>query len=678
MARKYLKNTLFYILASLPFHLFCQVEDPATGDLLEHFFRDTEQPDESDAQAFLENLEALRLRPLDLNTAAREDLAALRLLDEIQIEQFLAYRNRLGPFLNAYELQAVPGWELPDIRRLLPFVRVGSGLDARNKPLLNGFGDGENEILMRWGRYDPPNYSETAEGGPDAWALRYRHSFDNRMRYGFTLENDPGEALFHSSNPSGFDFYSGHFYLQNINKWLKTVAIGDFSARFGQGLLLQTGFSPGKSAETSSIARSGRKVGAYAAFGEAFFLRGAAGTFALGENWELTALCSARRRDANLLVQDTTDLEFADRLFTSLQTSGLHRTPAEVADEKAVWEWVGGFSATRYWKSGQIAFNGLYLEYGKPWRPSDAVYRRFAFSGKQLTAASLDYSWHKRNWYAFGELARSANGGLAGLNGILFAVDRRVTLSLLQRMYGRDYQSVYAAPFAEASGAANEQGLYLGADTRFGRKWQINAYADIWKHPWLRFGVGAPSSGSEYLCRIIWTPKRGVSIYALWQSEEKEKDSDAAGESHLVTHRRGRLRLHASYKVGPAVELRSRLEWTQYQIENIGNSHGFLAFQEAVVHPMGFPVSGAFRYAIFDTDDYETRVYAFENDLFSAISIPAFAGRGARYFLNLSWRINDWLRLESRVEQTALRRAVTGTGAAERETKWKVQVRMRL
>ncbi|MCC6461966.1 MAG: helix-hairpin-helix domain-containing protein [Saprospiraceae bacterium] len=678
MPKIFLRSGLLLFSLALAPALQAQIEDPATGELLENLSRDNDQVNETDAQMLLENLENLRLHPLDLNRTSREDLAALRLLNELQIENFLAYRARFGPLLNAYELQAIPGWELADIRKVQPYVQVLSGLDTRNVALAKGLYQGENELLLRWGQQQPANYPKTAEGGPNIWAMRYRHSFDNRLRFGFTAEKDAGEAFFKGSNPRGFDFYSAHFFVQNASRRVKVLALGDYSARFGQGLLLQTGFSPGKSAETTAVARGGRKLNAYGSFGESFFLRGAAGTFALGKNWEITVLASARRRDANVLAPaDTIDPEYPDLVFSSLQTSGLHRTSSEIADEKSIREWLGAVSVTKNWKNGQVSLNGLYLEYNKPFQPTLAPYRRFAFAGQQLSGASLDYFWRRRNWYAFGEIARSDNGGMSGLNGILFAADRRVNLAVVHRALGRQYQSVYAAPFAETSGAANEQGLYLGTDVRFGRRWQINTYVDVWRHPWLRFGVNAPSVGSEYLGRLTWTPKRGVSLYALWQLEIKERDSDVAQVPGLVENRRGRFRLHAAYKLSPAVEMRSRVEWSTFQVGSQAKSHGFLAYQEAVVRPLGSAVSGSIRYLIFDTQDYDTRVYTFENDLFSAISIPAFAGRGSRYFMNLSWRVNRWFRLEARLEQTIYRLAVTDSGQTGRENYWKVQAQFR-
>ena len=665
------------LLCSTPYHPSAQTEDPSTSELLENFFRDNDQASESDAQLFLENLEYYRLRPLDLNGVSRAELLDLRLLNELQVENFIAYREKLGPFLNEYELQAVPGWDLADIRRVLLFAKVRSGLDTRNIPLAKGFYQGNDEILLRWNRPVPPNYPDNAEGGPNGWAMYYRHLFDNRLRFGFTADKDPGEAIFQKSNKQGFDFYSAHLYALNLNGTVRALALGDYSARFGQGLLLQTGFSPGKSAETTAVMRGGRKINAFAAFGETYFFRGAATTLALSKNVELTALYSNRRRDGNVLLPDSTDLDAPEILFSSLQTSGYHRTPSEIADEKSIHEQAGGLSASFLWKSGHITANGLLLHYDKPFNPSPTPYNQFVFRGQQLTGASLDYNWRQRNWLFFGETARSDNGGIAALNGVLLSPDRHVTLTAVHRYLSKDYQSIWATPFAETSNASNEQGMYLGADIRYIRRWQINVYADVWRHPWLRSGVSAPSQGREFLARVLWTKSRNFSAYALWQGEIKERDSDVEGISGLVENRRDRLRLHAIAKVSPDVELRSRVEWTAYKVEGPDRTWGFLAYQEAVVRPAGFPVYGAIRYAVFDTDNYDARVYAFENDLFSAISIPAFSGSGSRFYVNLHWRVNEWLLLEGRYEQTNQLQVVTTSGITGRERIWKLQVRMR-
>ena len=661
-----------------PAFLSAQQEDGerSTGELLENFFRDSELGDESDAQALLEYLDYLRDHPLNLNKATEDDLIALGVLNRLQIEQFLEYRETLGPFLNIFELQAVPGFNLDEIRLLSYFTEVKTGTDTRSQSIWKGLYQGENELLARWGRQFPAFYPSTSEGGPDITALRFRHRFDNRLFYGVTMEKDAGEAFFGQSNPYGYDFYSAHLYARDVNRFVKTLALGDYSVIFGQGLLLQTGFAPGKSAESILVSRGGRTVRAYSAFGESFFLRGAATTLRFGDRWETTLLYSNRNRDANItMLADTIDLEDPELSFTSLQTSGLHRTPSEIEDERALGEQVGAARISHKWKGGHISLNGIYYKYNEPWEPRYAPYREFTFRGSELMAFSADYEWHYRNLLIFGETARSDNGGLATVNGLLLSPARPVTLALVQRSYARDYQSIYAGPFGESSRPANEQGVYLGMEVRPSKPWRINAYMDTWKHPWLRFFADAPSRGWDYLLRVSFTPRRGVNFYALWQTETKQQTDDIDIVSGLLASKRERFRVHASYKVGGGFEMRSRVEWTRFSIESYPANQGYVAYQELVFKPLSGPISGSARYTIFDTESFNTRVFTFENDLFAALSIPAFSGRGSRYYFNLRYRINRDLRISARFEQTVQSKTVTtGTSVGKRSV-LKLQLR---
>ena len=659
--------------------LFAQ-EEEAPAEQLENFFRDNEQAAEADAQILLEILEQRRYRPFDLNKVSRDDLISLRLLNDLQIENLIAYREKLGPFLNDFELQAVPGLHVQDIKALLLYANVGGSTDARSAPITQGFLQGDNQLLFRMGRQTPPSYRVGSElGAPYAMAFRYLHNFDNRLRFGITGENDAGEPFFSGVNRAGFDFYSAHLFAQNINRFWKAISLGDYSMRLGQGLMLQTGFAAGKSAETIMISRSGRKLTPYAAFGEVFFLRGAAVSIAPAPNWEVTLFYSDRRRDAGIVAaQDTFSGDDEERRFTALQTSGLHRTATEIKNKNAVRERMAGASITREWAIGQISVNGLYTEYDVEWQPAEAAYRQFSFRGNQLLNGSIDYRFARRNWYLSGETALSDNGSRATVNGLLFSPERRVTLSILHRDFSPRYQAIYAAPFAEGSTPNNERGLYLGIDARFRRRWQINAYADMWRHPWLRFQVSGPSQGREYLTRITYTPNKVFSAYVLWFSENKERNRTLEdGVNRLTDNRRGRFRIQANYKVARGLEMRSRLEWTSFQFGDQTPSRGFMGFQEVIYKALSLPVSGSLRYGIFDTDDFDTRVFAFENDLFSAVSIPAFAGRGARYYLNLQYRINRAWRIEGRFEQTNLIRGVTSGSFEGRRTFWKLQTRVR-
>ena len=643
----------------------------------EKYFSDPESAAGSEQIPYLEIPDYQREKRLDLNRATADELLEPGVISAQLIARLISYREKLGPFLNNYELQAIPDWELEDIRKLLEYAGVFTGIDTRQQRLSEGFLTGANDLTVRWGASDRNSdrygQSLSSEGTYFMRALRYRHTFDGRMSYGFTAESDPGEALFRKSNRQGFDFYSAHLFVRQPGSRVRSLALGDYSARFGQGLLLQSGFAPGKSAETAMLARNGRKINQYSAFGEALFFRGAGATLACGKRTELTIFYSNRRRDANTKVLYSSDSSRTETVFTSFQTSGLHRDSNEVVDEKTVREQTGGISLTCTGNSGHLSVNTLHILFDKAWEPAQAVYRTGSFRGQYLGAGSTDYQWRYRNVFLFGETAVSGNGGISTLNGAVASVHKNTTITVLHRQLGIRYQSVYAAPFAEVSGAANENGLFLGTDVRWTKRWQINAYADVWRHPWLRYGVNAPSYGHEYLARVQWQKGKVLTASAWWQSETKQMNNPEEGATGLVSIRRDRFRIHVISKISMSLEGRSRVEWSWYQPETGGTARGFMAYQEFVFRPVECSFSGSFRYAIFDTDSYDSRIYTYENDLFSAVSIPAFSGSGSRVFFNLKWRPGERFRLEGRFEATRVSSTADSPESVQRA--WKLQAR---
>ncbi len=45
-----------------------------------------------------------------------------------------------------------------------------------------------------------------------------------------------------------------------------------------------------------------------------------------------------------------------------------------------------------------------------------------------------------------------------------------------------------------------------------------------------------------------------------------------------------------------------------------------------------------YRVGWFNTDSYQSRIYAYENNVLYGYSFPAFMGEGWRTYLNLSWK----------------------------------------
>ena len=70
-----------------------------------------------------------------------------------------------------------------------------------------------------------------------------------------------------------------------------------------------------------------------------------------------------------------------------------------------------------------------------------------------------------------------------------------------------------------------------------------------------------------------------------------------------------------------------------------------MVYQNLICNPMQTRLSGNFRFAIFDTPGFDTRIYAFENDLLYSYSSPAYQDSGLKYYINTRYTLRKGLDL---------------------------------
>ncbi|NVO86091.1 helix-hairpin-helix domain-containing protein [Hymenobacter terrestris] len=638
--------------------------------------------------------------PVSLNTATRDELRSLLLLSETQITNLLEHRQRTGPLLSFYELQSVEGFDLRTIYRIAPFVAVlTTDPNAVRGNLWQRIAREENNALfLRYERtvqgrpgYGPADTTSTGRpatrylGSPDKLLLRYRVSRSRDFSLGFTAEKDAGEQLIWSPKTQryGADFYSAHFVVQERGR-LKTLALGDYQLQFGQGLLLSSGFVVGKGAETiTTVRRSSVGVRPYASVLENSFFRGAAATVAVTPTVRATVFGSRKRVDASLQQAQDSLAEF--REFTSgLQLSGFHRTPTELANRNALQETVLGGHAQYTSLSGdlQLGATAINTQFDKPLQRRDELYNQYELRGDRNLALGAHYSYVWRNLLLFGETARSSGGGLGTVNGLLASLSPAVDVSVLQRHYARDFHTLYGNAFGENSRNINESGLYVGLKVRPAPRWEASAYYDRFSFPWLRYQASAPSTGHDWLLRLTFSPSKTSLLYVQLRQRTKSFDADTVRAVPLpVPTQRRSLLLYYDTNPLPGLSLRTRVQGSSYRDDGGPARHGYVLAQDVTVQPLRRLRLSA-RYALFDTDDYDTRQYVFEQDVLYAFSIPVLAGQGTRTYVLAQFDVNRHLTLWLRYADTHYRHQDTvGSGLDEiqgnRRSDVKAQLRYR-
>jgi hypothetical protein len=176
-------------------------------------------------------------------------------------------------------------------------------------------------------------------------------------------------------------------------------------------------------------------------------------------------------------------------------------------------------------------------------------------------------------------------------------------------------------------------------------------YADVFRFPWLKFRVDAPSRGTEYMIQVSYTPNRQVEWYTRFRWERKERNATGNSTATYAVKAIARQswRTHFSIKLDGAFTVRQRAELLGYDRNGDLPRQGYLLFTDIIYRPPLKPLSASLRYAVFETSDYDARVYAYENDVMYSFSIPALYGRGQRYYITGGYDFDAhwsaWIRL---------------------------------
>ena len=623
------------------------------------------QEEEVDYEALYELLTELYQNPLDINRVSGEELAGIYLLSPPQIQAFLDHRSQSGKFLSLYELQSLPHWDSATLDIILPFLTLETEKSSP-KSFLERLRSEENSYLLfrhrrtlelRKGYQNDSTVNPNSRylGDQNDLFLRFRIQHAKDFSLGFLLEKDAGEALVWDPKTSryGFNFASFHHTRYNFGKW-KTLSLGDFQASFGQGLVFGAGFSLGKGAETvPTVRRSTLGILPYTASLESGFFRGIGITRQLG-SWQSTLLFSSIGKDGRLGTQpDSVGNSIQE--ITSLSQTGLHRSQSELSTKNQLRETNLGTNIQYQARSGKwsAGINALHTQLSIPWIRTPNRYNQFEFSGRSNTVGSGYFNVSWKNFSFFGESARSSSQGQGTVVGFVSSLSKTVDFSLLWRRYDRHFHSFYATAFAEGTRPINEQGTYLGIQIKPSSKVKINAYVDFFRFPWLKFRVYAPSQGQEWLARMSYQPQK--NLHASIQMKQERKMRNASTEEAtapnytLVPILKNQVQANLELGVSPEFAFQSRVLWNQVILDQ-ANTQGWMLLQDISFKREKWKLTA--RMALFDTETFDNRLYAYEHNALGAFAIPAFSGKGSRQYLLVQYRMHPKLTAYFRIAQT--------------------------
>ena len=401
--------TALILLATIP--VFSQepysTRTIVVEDLIEKMARQSEA--ELDYQTLFQDIYGYLESPLNLNTATRAELEKLNLLTDFQILSLQDYIRENGALLSIYELPLVYGFDESLARTLEPLVVF----ESPDRVLPVGKRKSSHQLLMRVSSVleEQKGYSGLSRytGNRLRIMTKYRYKLGNKLLIGYNGDKDPGEPFFSGENRQGYDFNSAYLRVNNVWKF-KSIMAGDFQVKTGQGLSLWSGLAFGKSADIINIRRRGDALNHYTSVDENRFLRGISATVGLG-GFDITGFLSHKRIDANM-VEDTIGDE---RIFSSFQSTGYHRTPGEFADKDAVRETVAGGNIA--WQADRLRIGATFVHYfyDADYLRNSQISNPWEFRGNSNTNLGADYTLGLNRVSFFGEFSYSPNTGTGDL-----------------------------------------------------------------------------------------------------------------------------------------------------------------------------------------------------------------------------------------------------------------------
>ena len=633
--------------------LFSQEKVAKADRIIENILEDTEM--EHPDNDMVQNLYYFIEHPLPINSATEAELQRLYLLNSFQIQSLLDYISKRGDILSKYEMQLIYGFDQDIVEHIAPFITFHANQEDKHRDFSfeKFFRYANNQLLLRSQRLleipagykdqvsDPLDNPEYA-GGPNRYYLQYKNRFSDYLRMGFTMEKDPGESFFAKSNPDGFDYYSGYLSLRNI-RVVDALVLGDYHVRFGQGLTVWSGFSFGKTPYVLDIMKNNTGFDEYSSTNENQFFRGVAVSKHINRA-EISAFYSNKAIDANLV-------EGADgkKVFTSFQTSGYHRKASEIKDENSIAERIVGGNVMYKFDWLKVGITGIHYEYDMERSPDSVAYNIFDVRGKANSNFGAHYQFQLQDFYFFGEESMSPGRGYAFLNGVRGKLGKGLSASFLHRYYQPEYRALYAGAFGENATNQNEEGWYLGMKAEIAANLTASMFIDVYRFPWLRFTADAPSDGYEYLVDLNYSleDKGDLSLRIKNGLKGTNFTSQQSHIKPVYGENKTNYRLHFKYQITDRVLLRNRVAFARYSHETI-NEQGWMVYQDVRYSFEKIPLKLDFRYAVFDTDGYNTRIYAYEHDLLYAFSIPAYYSKGIRTYLTAHYnrrKFDVWFKV---------------------------------
>jgi hypothetical protein len=616
--------------------------------------------DESDPSAvsiFIDRLHELSENPVKINTPNYEELSRLFFLSDFQVKAIKDYLQSSGQIVSIYELANIPGFDKETAEMVMPFITFeGRYINNPDSTRLR------HSIISNFSI--KPHNPDTSSLG-SGWRILTKYKFsEGAFSGGGTIEKDPGEK-FLTGKPPLPDFFSGYLAYRG-DGLVKNIIVGDYSARFGQGLNINTGMVRSISLTSIGYMSASNEIKPYTSTDESRFFRGAATRLAI-KNFELTAFFSKNSSDATLASSSGSSNDFIE----TFSQTGTHNTSSLLNKKDNAGILAYGFNLSWNMNNLKLGIIASQNKISLPVQVNDDPEKVFDFTGNENNLYSVYYNSLIKRILLYGELTSDNLNKYGIVQGISMRPSDRLTVNVLLRDYSSGFTTFYGHGPGSSSNTANEKGIMGCFSLEALKHCFIIGGFDKQDFPWLKYRCSAPSSGLRKELKIRFLPDDYLTFEASYQYKYSMVDNNLQpgipDQDQIVTRS---LKLSARYTPYENLTFASRVEGNLVQPEG---SRGYILFQDINYSFRKIPLTIWARYCLFDTEDWSSRMYAYENDLLYSFSIPALSGEGSRSYIMAKLKIGNSGEIRIKYAVTSL---MSGENSFENTDEVKMQFRV--
>ncbi|MDH7604707.1 MAG: helix-hairpin-helix domain-containing protein [Melioribacter sp.] len=608
-----MKNTTGLILIFLSSLILAQVDSSEINDDFQSILEDA-SIDKEDFQIY-DLIEELIIYPIDINSATIEQLLQIPYLNFLTANAIIRYRDLHGKFNSINELENID--ELNDelINKITPFIQINKSEDILLTSMKRIF----NKIKIS-NRFRTIQDIQTRKGfrenkftgSKQKIYNRFLINSENNFRAGLTIEKDAGESSFS-------DFFSSHIQINNYSIF-SNITFGDYIVEFGQGLALWGPYSFSKGIDAVNfVNKNGRTITPYISTDENKFFRG----FAMNVNTNhliLSPFISSNKIDASI--------DSITHKVNSFDYDGYHRTKTEIDKKDKINENLYGmaihFDINENNRIGLLYYHSKFsneLKYD-----SEKFYSSF-------DCYSLSYSSLIKKLNINGEFAYNKNS-IASINTINLEAEKNLSLIFSHRYYPANFISLHGNSFGENPSVQNEIGFYTGIlfRTKFGT---FHFYYDQFHKPKASNTLSFSSNGYEFLIYYYYKIFQRTELRIKYKYQNKEIESNLNEVKSLINSITNNLRLEILFNSSQKLKLKTRLELIS--LSQLEKENGYL-ISEDINYSLHKNLYFYGRIIFFRTNSYNSRLYAYENDLPGIMSVPVLYGEGMRWFILIKYK----------------------------------------